>query len=146
MTLIVWIASLTSFLLFSVKGVNFYGKRSEYVVSGSDCGHIFVWDKEAECIVNMMDADEKGAVSRVHHDAMRLCPMEGQSHFFRSLQTNVLEPHPSLPVLATSGLDDEVKIWLPKNDSTLDGKEVEKVLYEFTHAELFILLKVYLYS
>ena len=26
---------------------------------------------------------------------------------------NVLEPHPSLPVLATSGLDDEVKVWLP---------------------------------
>ena len=54
------------FMLHSlaVKGVNFYGQRSEYVVSGSDCGHIFVWDKEAECIVNMMDADEKGAVSR----------------------------------------------------------------------------------
>ena len=44
------------------------------------------------------------------------------------LQTNVLEPHPSLPVLATSGLDDEVKIWLPSNNSTLDWKEVEKVL------------------
>ena len=43
------------------------------------------------------------------------------------LQTNVLEPHPSLPVLATSGLDDEVKIWLPSNNSTLDWKEVEKV-------------------
>ena len=47
-----------------MKGVNFYGQRSEYVVSGSDCGHIFIWDKESECIVNMMDADEKGAVSR----------------------------------------------------------------------------------
>ena len=43
------------------------------------------------------------------------------------LQTNVLEPHPSLPVLATSGLDDQVKIWLPSNNSTLDWKEVEKV-------------------
>lgn len=40
----------------------------------------------------------------------------------------MLEPHPSLPVLATSGLDDEVKIWLPTNNSTLDWKEVEKVL------------------
>lgn len=87
----------------TVKGVNFYGQRSEYVVSGSDCGHIFVWDKEAECIVNMMDADEKGA-------------------------TNVLEPHPSLPVLATSGLDDEVKIWLPTNTSTLDWNEVEQAV------------------
>ena len=49
--------------MIAVKGVNFYGQRSEYVVSGSDCGHIFIWDKESECIVNMMDADEKGAVS-----------------------------------------------------------------------------------
>ena len=44
-----------------------------------------------------------------------------------ALQTNVLEPHPSLPVLATSGLDDEVKIWLPTNNSALDWNEVEKV-------------------
>ena len=41
----------------------------------------------------------------------------------------MLEPHPSLPVLATSGLDDEVKIWLPTNTSTLDWNEVEQVLY-----------------
>jgi WD repeat-containing protein 42A len=49
--------------LSSVKGVNFYGQRSEYVVSGSDCGHVFIWDKQSESIVNMMDADDKGAVS-----------------------------------------------------------------------------------
>ena len=30
---------------------------------------------------------------------------------------NVLEPPPSLPILATSGLDDEVKLWMP-NQST----------------------------
>ena len=62
------LAFFKSFHILAVKGVNFYGQRSEYVVSGSDCGHIFVWDKEAECIVNMMDADEKGAVSRVYRD------------------------------------------------------------------------------
>ena len=59
-----------SFRSLAVKGVNFYGQRSEYVVSGSDCGHIFVWDKEAECIVNMMDADEKGAVSRAYRNVL----------------------------------------------------------------------------
>ena len=107
-----------------MKGVNFYGQRSEYVVSGSDSGHIFVWDKEAECIVNMMDADEKGAVSRVYRNVL----IEIINPLYVMLQTNVLEPHPSLPVLATSGLDDEVKIWLPSNNSTLDWKEVEKVL------------------
>ena len=33
-----------------------------------------------------------------------------------------MEPHPSLPVLATSGLDDEVKIWFP----TLKEEEEEE--------------------
>jgi len=41
-----------------VKGVNFFGPRSEYVVSGSDCGHVFLWDKETEEIVNFFGGDE----------------------------------------------------------------------------------------
>lgn len=28
-------------------------------------------------------------------------------------KVNVLEPHPHIPVLATSGLDDDIKIWVP---------------------------------
>ena len=71
----------------TVKGVNFYGPDSQFVISGSDCGNIFIWDKESEAIVKLMHGDEAGVV-------------------------NVLEPHPSLPVLATSGLDDEVKMWM----------------------------------
>lgn len=72
----------------TVKGVNFYGPRSQFVISGSDCGNIFLWDKETEGIVKLMPGDDNGVV-------------------------NVLEPHPSLPILATSGLDDEVKLWMP---------------------------------
>ena len=30
----------------TVKGVNFYGPESQYVISGSDCGNIFLWDKQ----------------------------------------------------------------------------------------------------
>ena len=44
-----------------------------------------------------------------------------------SPQVNVLEPHPNLPYLATSGLDDDVKIWLPTAKESLDKAEVEKV-------------------
>lgn len=37
-----------------------------------------------------------------------------------------MEPHPNCPILATSGLDHEVKIWSPTaNEATdLDGLEV----------------------
>ncbi|XP_059468707.1 DDB1- and CUL4-associated factor 8 isoform X2 [Neocloeon triangulifer] len=72
----------------TVKGVNFFGPRSEYVVSGSDCGNLFFWDKETEAILQFMHGDENGVV-------------------------NCLEPHPHVPILATSGLDDDVKIWIP---------------------------------
>ncbi|XP_028911049.1 DDB1- and CUL4-associated factor 8 [Ornithorhynchus anatinus] len=72
----------------TVKGVNFYGPKSEFVVSGSDCGHIFLWEKSSCQIVQFMEGDKGGVV-------------------------NCLEPHPHLPVLATSGLDHDVKIWAP---------------------------------
>ncbi|XP_019700162.1 DDB1- and CUL4-associated factor 8 isoform X2 [Harpegnathos saltator] len=72
----------------TVKGVNFFGPKSEYVISGSDCGNIFIWDKNTEAVVQWMKGDEQGVV-------------------------NCLEGHPHIPVLATSGLDYDVKIWIP---------------------------------
>lgn len=85
----------------TVKGVNFYGPKSEFIVSGSDCGHVFLWDKETEQIVQYLTGDDNGAI-------------------------NVLEPHPTLPVLATSGLDHEVKIWSPMAEQPTDLKGIKK--------------------
>ena len=39
----------------------------------------------------------------------------------------MLEPHPHLPILATSGLDNDVKIFYPTNTGEVDAKEIEKV-------------------
>ncbi|XP_011162164.1 DDB1- and CUL4-associated factor 8 isoform X2 [Solenopsis invicta] len=72
----------------TVKGVNFFGPNSEYVISGSDCGNIFIWDKNTEAVVQWMAGDKQGVV-------------------------NCLEGHPHIPILATSGLDYDVKIWVP---------------------------------
>jgi len=47
----------------TVKGVNFYGPCSEYVVSGSDCGNVFLWHKKSSSIVNYFHADDGGVVS-----------------------------------------------------------------------------------
>lgn len=46
-----------------MKGVNFYGPNSEFVVSGSDCGHIYLWDKHSARIVQFMEGDRGGVVS-----------------------------------------------------------------------------------
>ena len=51
----------------------------------------------------------------------------GSDFFAWQFQVNVLEPHPHLPILATSGLDNDVKIFYPTNTGEVDAKEIEKV-------------------
>ncbi|XP_043580889.1 DDB1- and CUL4-associated factor 8-like isoform X1 [Bombus pyrosoma] len=86
----------------TVKGVNFFGPKSEFVISGSDCGNIFIWDKNTEAIVNWMPGDEQGVV-------------------------NCLEPHPHIPILATSGLDCDVKVWAPSCEDPPSLQKIENV-------------------
>ncbi|KAF2084325.1 WD40 repeat-like protein [Saccharata proteae CBS 121410] len=71
----------------TVKDVNFYGLQDEYVVSGSDSGHLFIWDKKTTRIVNILEGD--GEV------------------------VNVVQGHPYEPVIAVSGIDHTVKIFSP---------------------------------
>jgi len=89
----------------TVKGVNFYGSRSEYIISGSDCGNMFMWEKESARILNFSEGDTGGVV-------------------------NVLEPHPEFPTIATSGLDSEIKIWTPILDPSekLCSNKLKKVI------------------
>lgn len=47
----------------TIKGVNFFGTGSEFVVSGSDCGNIFFWDKKTSKIVQWLRGDENGAIN-----------------------------------------------------------------------------------
>jgi nuclear receptor interaction protein len=41
----------------TVKDVNFYGLNDEYVVSGSDSGHVFIWDRKTASLVNILEGD-----------------------------------------------------------------------------------------
>lgn len=87
----------------TVKGVNFFGPKSEYVVSGSDCGNLYFWDKNTESIVQWMLADDSGVV-------------------------NCLEPHPQLPIICTSGLDWDVKVWVPSNENEPNMPQLENTV------------------
>ncbi|KAF3937199.1 hypothetical protein ABW19_dt0204113 [Dactylella cylindrospora] len=71
----------------TVKDVNFYGLQDEYVVSGSDCGHVFIWDKETTELIQILHGD--------------------------SSVVNVVQGHPTEPMLAVSGIDDTIKIFSP---------------------------------
>ncbi|MBA0572634.1 hypothetical protein Golob_002961, partial [Gossypium lobatum] len=72
----------------TVKGVNFFGPKADYVVSGSDCGHIFIWKKKGGELIRVMEADKD--------------------------VVNCIESHPHTTVLASSGIESDIKIWTPK--------------------------------
>uniref|UniRef100_A0A182PEQ2 Uncharacterized protein n=1 Tax=Anopheles epiroticus TaxID=199890 RepID=A0A182PEQ2_9DIPT len=75
--------------LRTIKGVSFFGPHSEFVVSGSDCGYVYIWEKSSQKIVNWLKS------------------YPGES-------VNCLEPHPEFPILATSGVDHDIRVWAPK--------------------------------
>lgn len=43
----------------TVKDVNFFGLNDEYVVSGSDSGHLFIWDRKSTQLVNILEGDSE---------------------------------------------------------------------------------------
>ncbi|XP_037459420.1 DDB1- and CUL4-associated factor 8-like isoform X1 [Triticum dicoccoides] len=71
----------------TVKGVNFLGPNCDYVASGSDCGHVFIWRKKDGELMRAMKGDKR--------------------------IVNCVEQHPSEIVVASSGIATDVKIWAP---------------------------------
>lgn len=71
----------------TVKDVNYFGPNDEHVVSGSDDGNFFIWDRRTSELVNVLEGD--GEV------------------------VNVVQGHPYEPLLAVSGIDHTVKIFSP---------------------------------
>ncbi|KAL4569666.1 hypothetical protein LXL04_025308 [Taraxacum kok-saghyz] len=71
----------------TVKGVNFFGPKCEYIVSGSDCGRIFIWRKNDTKLIRVMEADKE--------------------------VVNCIQPHPHISMLASSGIESDIKIWTP---------------------------------
>lgn len=60
------------------------GNDDEYVVSGSDDGNFFIWDRKTTKLVNILDGD--GEV------------------------VNVVQGHPYETMLAVSGIDNTIKV------------------------------------
>lgn len=75
-----------------IKEATFWG--NDYVMSGSDCGHVFTWNRKTGELVMLMEADQH--------------------------VVNCLQPHPTLPYLATSGIDYDIKLFTPMAQSGKD--------------------------
>lgn len=84
-----------------IKEAVFWG--NSFIMAGSDCGHVFVWDRYTCEVVMLLLAD---------------------SHV-----VNCIQPHPSLPLLATSGIDHNVKLWSPLAETSLFNKSYADEVY-----------------
>lgn len=80
-----------------IKEANFFGSNGQYIVAGSDDGSFYIWEKCTTNIVKVLHGDES--------------------------IVNCLQPHPSLCLLATSGIDPVVRLWSPLPE---DGKKNER--------------------
>lgn len=91
-----------SFFRTMIKEANFWG--DDYVMSGSDCGHVFIWERSTANLCMLLEADQH--------------------------VVNCLQPHPYLPMLATSGIDYDVKLWAPINEeANFDDKFADDVSF-----------------
>ncbi|KAJ4796571.1 hypothetical protein LUZ62_047817 [Rhynchospora pubera] len=70
-----------------IKQASFLGQRGEFIASGSDDGKWFIWEKQTGRLVKMLAGDE--AV------------------------VNCIQAHPFDCAIATSGIDNTIKIWTP---------------------------------
>ncbi|AES73199.2 putative transcription factor WD40-like family [Medicago truncatula] len=70
-----------------IKQANFLGQKGEYVASGSDDGRWFIWEKRTGRLMKLLSGDES--------------------------VVNCVQCHPFDFVVATSGIDNTIKIWTP---------------------------------
>ncbi|EDV25014.1 uncharacterized protein TRIADDRAFT_25382, partial [Trichoplax adhaerens] len=71
-----------------IKEANFFGANSQFIMAGSDDGSFFIWDRETANLLHVLRGDES--------------------------IVNCLQPHPSVCVLATSGIDHVIRLWSPR--------------------------------
>ncbi|EEA21307.1 hypothetical protein TMatcc_009290 [Talaromyces marneffei ATCC 18224] len=95
----------------TVKDVNYYGLDDEYVVSGCDSGHVFMWDRKTANIVNILEGD-------------------GET-------VNIVQGHPYEPTLAVSGLDNTIKIFSSDRRAQHDARHGVNILNPEHPANMF---------
>lgn len=82
-----------------IKEANFIGEHGEYIAAGSDDGNVFIWEKASGNLVRILHGDES--------------------------IINCVQWHPSVPMLATSGIESVVRLWEPKPPEYEESTEIK---------------------
>ena len=75
-----------------IKEAVFFGSEDQYIIAGSDSGNAIIYEAGSGEVVSFLRADED--------------------------IVNCVRPHPTLPVIATSGIESTVKLWSPFGGKT----------------------------
>ncbi|KAI8341050.1 WD40-repeat-containing domain protein [Chlamydoabsidia padenii] len=73
--------------------IGFYGLDEEYVISGTDDGMVFIWNRTNEKVMQMFNVSDS--------------PITG------------IKAHPTLPILAVTDSDSMVKLYIPRSEPSL---------------------------
>uniref|UniRef100_A0A336M5V5 CSON010588 protein n=1 Tax=Culicoides sonorensis TaxID=179676 RepID=A0A336M5V5_CULSO len=71
-----------------IKEANFFGGDGQYIVAGSDDGNLFIWERPTSIIAEILVGDKS--------------------------ILNCVQPHPYQCLLASSGIDHEIRLWSPQ--------------------------------
>ena len=81
----------------TVKDVNFVGPHHEYVISGSDGGVFFIWSRDSGSLLFIGRGD--------------------------SMVVNCIVENPRLPIIASAGIDSDIKMWEPSDAPVAPGAQ-----------------------
>lgn len=109
--------SLGPFFSLQIKESCFWGNN--FVMSGSDCGHIFIWDRHTAEHVMLLEADNHVVNCLQPHpfDPSEAPPTCTRHPLSRRPSHQTLTSPCSFSVLASSGIDYDIKIWSPLEES-----------------------------
>ncbi|KAF9422720.1 hypothetical protein HW555_001714, partial [Spodoptera exigua] len=82
-----------------IKEANFLGPDANYIAAGSDDGSLFIWCRKSGNIIRCLRGDDS--------------------------ILNCIQLHPSMFLLATSGIETVVRLWSPRPE---DGKEESRII------------------
>ncbi|TMW62099.1 hypothetical protein Poli38472_009592 [Pythium oligandrum] len=89
-----------------IKEATFFGPNDAYIVAGSDDGRAYIWDKHTGRLLNSIEADAD--------------------------IVNCVQPHPVDTCLATSGIENVIRLWTPTgdDDTAPSDDELEAMVME----------------
>lgn len=84
-----------------IKEASWFGGDDQYIVAGSDCGSIFIWERQTEKVVKVLKGD--------------------------NFTVNCVQPHPDRCLIASSGIDKVVRFWEPSTTSLKKITEKDQI-------------------